>query len=107
MLPGLTLGFVTPALAAELTFVVETMEQEKPGIFGKSGAYGQVFALFTCALATATMLGPLCSGFLKTRYGWNFMSMILGVFSASGAIPVVCATRLYRLTKRKLMIAFR
>ena len=79
---------MTP-LAAELTSTVEAIELENPGIFGQRGAYGQVFSLFTCALAMATMLGPLFSGILVANYGWNFMTMMLAVLSASGVIPVV------------------
>ena len=83
---------MTPPLSAELTFIVEKIEAENAGIFGEGGAYGQVFALFTCALAFATMSGPLVSGFLATKFGWGFMFMILGVFSAVSAIPVVGPT---------------
>ena len=80
-------------LAAELTFIVEAIEQENPGIFGQSGAYGQAFALLTCAMATGTMLGPPFSGVLVANYGWNFMTLMLAVLSTSGAIPVVRASQ--------------
>ena len=39
-------------LGAELTNVVEAIERKNPGIFGNFGAYGQVFALYTCTLDT-------------------------------------------------------
>ena len=74
-----------PPLAADMTFVVEGFEEENPQIFGEAGAYGQVFAL-------ATTLGPLCAGFLEASFGWPTMSLILGIFGASGAIPTVCSS---------------
>lgn len=89
---GLTLGFVITPLAAELTFAVETIEKENPGIFGQAGAYGQGFALYTIALATAIMLGPFVSGLLQVHVGWSTTTMVLGVFTVSGVIPVVCYT---------------
>ena len=98
-----------PPLAAELTFIVEAIEFENPGVFGESGAYGQTYALFTCALATATMLGPLISGILVVNYSWSFMTMMLAIFSASGAIPVVCVNNLLAMStidviRRKTLI---
>ncbi|KAL9122342.1 MAG: hypothetical protein Q9187_001095 [Circinaria calcarea] len=87
---GIPLSFLLSPLGAELTYVVERLEREKPGIFGKTGPYGQTFALYTCALALASMLAPFCAGILAMRTGWGTMSLVLGVFNASGAIPVVC-----------------
>jgi MFS family permease len=80
---------ITP-LSAELMHVVEVVETENPGVFGESGVYGRAFAVYTFTLGLAIILGPTLSGYLQTHFGWNFMSMILGVLSASGAIPVVC-----------------
>ena len=76
-------------MGAELTLVVETIEGKDPGVFGEFGAYGQVFALYTCALAVAEMLAPLLAGILANKTGWKTMSLILGVFGASGVIPLV------------------
>ena len=45
-------------LAADLTAAVIAMEKEHPGIFGKSGAYAQVYALFTCAIGARVLAGP-------------------------------------------------
>ena len=97
-LAGFTLNLVLSPLAAESTSVVDTASREYPGIFRESGAYGQVFALYTFTLGLAITLGPPFAGYLLTHYGWSFMSMMLGVFSASGVIPVVCGQ------KRQLVI---
>lgn len=95
---GIPLSFLLSPLGAELTYVVETLEREKPGIFGKIGPYGQTFALYTCALALASMLAPFCAGILAMRTGWGTMSLVLGVFNASGSGPGVlkCKVRMVK-----------
>jgi len=65
------------------------MEEEQPGIFGPGGAYGQVFALFNCSMAAATMFGPIVAGAISEQYGWKAMTVAMGIFSISGAIPTV------------------
>lgn len=40
-------------LAADLTFALITMQKERPGICGKSGACTQIYALFTRAIGQA------------------------------------------------------
>lgn len=65
------------------------MERKNPSIFGRSGAYGQAFALFNCAMALATIFGPLWAGFIATKFGWNVVTWTLAILCASGAVPVV------------------
>lgn len=65
------------------------MEEEQPGVFGPGGAYGQVFALFNCSMAAATMFGPIVAGAISEQYGWKAMTVAMGIFSISGAIPTV------------------
>lgn len=76
-------------LAADLTVAVIAMEKERPGIFGKVGAYAQVYALFTCAIGAGVLAGPAWVTFAYGRIGWAFMACTLGALSASAIIPVV------------------
>lgn len=86
---GFSLNLMVAPLGADLTHVVDTIEGKNHGMFGNFGAYGHVFALYNCALAVAGMLGPLLAGILANKTGWKTMSLVLGIFGASGAIPVV------------------
>ena len=76
-------------LAADLTAAVIAMEKEHPGIFGPSGAYAQVYALFTCAIGAGVLAGPAWVSFAYGRIGWAFMVCTLGALSASAVLPVV------------------
>ena len=69
--------------------VVQEKEKGHPGICGPGGAYAQAFALFNCAMAAATLFGPVFAGCLSQRYGWKTMTLAMGIFSLSGAIPSV------------------
>lgn len=95
----LNLGFtnilIVAPVASDLSTCVEKMEEDKPGIFGPGGAYGQVFALFNCSMAAATMFGPVVAGAIKEQYGWKAMSVAMGIFSISGAVPTASLRTLY------------
>ena len=86
---GFALTFSMSPLASDLTFTVEELERERPGLFGEAGAYAQAFALFNCAQAAGTIVGPVWAGYAYETLGWTAMSWTLAVFSASGAVPVV------------------
>ncbi len=86
-----------------MSLTVESLEAEHPGVFGDAGAFGQVFALFTVALAAATTLGPILAGFMNLQLGWATMVAALGVFVATGALPAVFFTG-GTITKRRLRI---
>ena len=86
---GFALTCSMSPLASDLSFVVEELERESPGLFGEAGAYAQAYALFNCAMAAATIVGPVWAGYAYESLGWTTMSWTLAVFSASGAVPVV------------------
>lgn len=86
---GFALNLVMVPLSAELTYVVEELENTKPGIFGPSGAYGQMFAIYTITLALAIIFGPDAAGYLQNNYGWGVTTMSMGIACASGVLPVV------------------
>lgn len=76
-------------MAADLSLVVGEIEMENPGKFGPGGAYAQAYALFNCSMAAATIFGPVFAGAMITQFGWKTMSLAMGIFSITGAIPCV------------------
>jgi MFS family permease len=77
---------------AEITYVVEAKEREKPGRFGATGAYAQAYGLFIAAFAAGTLIGPVWSGYVEVSAGWGTMTWSLALFSLFGAIPCVIWT---------------
>lgn len=67
---------------------VDQMEAANPGLSGKMGAYARA-ALFEIACAAAALVGPQVSGQVMQHLGWDSMALILGVWFASVALPVV------------------
>ena len=61
-------------LAADLTSTSIVMEKERPGIFGKSSVYAQVYALFTCAIGAGVLTDPAWVTIAYGRMDWNFMA---------------------------------
>lgn len=86
-------------LGADLARAVESMEVEKPGVFGSNGAQAQVFSLYTSASAAGVFLGPAWTNFAYGDKGWTFFVCSLGIIRASVAVPLVC------LAKRRIWSA--
>jgi len=89
---GVSLNLMMPPLMAEITYVVEAKEKKTPGLFGRSGAYAQAYALFNCAFAGGALVGPIWAGFVEATSGWGTMSWSLGLLSGLSAIPIVIWT---------------
>ncbi|KAA8571689.1 hypothetical protein MFRU_016g01550 [Monilinia fructicola] len=89
---GCTLILIVAPVAADLSLVVGEIEIENPGKFGPGGAYAQAYALFNCSMAAATIFGPVFSGAIITQYGWKSMTIAVGIFSITGAIPCLFFT---------------
>ena len=86
---GVTVSLVMAPMMAEITRIVEAVEQERPGIFGDSGAYAQGYALFNVAWAGGTLVGPIWGGYVVGEAGWGTMGWSLGLLSAVTAVPTV------------------
>ncbi|KAH9221186.1 major facilitator superfamily domain-containing protein [Leptodontidium sp. 2 PMI_412] len=84
---GTAASMIISPLAADLFYVIETLVSN-----GDTAAYAQSYGLFTCAMAGGTLVGPLLGGFLKETLGWTAMTWGLGLFVASGAIPIYLYT---------------
>ena len=91
-LSGVGLCLVLPPLLAEITYAVAAKEKENPGVFGNSGAYAQAYGLFIMAYAAGTIIGPVLAGHVRVNRGWGTMTWMLGLFSATAAIPVLIWT---------------
>ncbi|KAH6683125.1 MFS transporter-like protein [Halenospora varia] len=89
---GVGLTLVMPPLMAEITYVVEAKEKERPGRFGSTGAYAQAYGLFISAFAAGTLIGPIWSGYVEVSAGWVTMTWTLGLLSFAGAVPCLIWT---------------
>ncbi|KAL9593658.1 MAG: hypothetical protein Q9219_007449 [cf. Caloplaca sp. 3 TL-2023] len=86
-------------LGADLYRAAVEMEKDQPGLFGKNGAYGQVFSLYTMASAAGVFLGPLWTGYAYGKRGWTFLVFSLGGFCASVALPLILSRALTKIRK--------
>lgn len=89
---GLMLAILMPPLMAEITYIIEAKEKRNPGCYGPSGAYAQAYGLFVFAFAAGGVVGPIWSGFIRDKSGWDTMAWTLGVLSLMGAVPTAIFT---------------
>ncbi|RAL61556.1 hypothetical protein DID88_009595 [Monilinia fructigena] len=89
---GIARVFGSSPLGADLSRAVASMEKETPGIFGKAGASGQVFSLYTSASAAGVLAGPAWTSFAFGEMSWIFFVSSLAILTATVAIPVVLFT---------------
>ena len=89
---GFMLAILMPPLMAEITYIIEAKEKRNPGCFGPNGAYAQAYGLFVFAFAAGGVVGPIWSGFIRERWGWNTMVWTLGLLALIGAIPTAVYT---------------
>ncbi|MCJ1471210.1 hypothetical protein MMC07_009858 [Pseudocyphellaria aurata] len=76
-------------LGADLARAVESIEKERPGIFGSSGAYAQVFSLYTSASAAGVLVGPAWTSYAYGGKSWTYLVSSLGLLCASAVVPVL------------------
>ncbi|RMZ38703.1 hypothetical protein AFCA_011619 [Aspergillus flavus] len=86
---GLFMNLCVPALYVETQQVLEDMERERPGIFGKKGAVAQAFGVQTMAQFLGLFVGPLWGGFIEYRFGWKNMSWTLALLAGLTAVPML------------------
>ncbi|KAI1466105.1 MFS general substrate transporter [Daldinia caldariorum] len=83
---GIALAFANVPLMAEITYVIEAKDAEKPGIFGEKGVYGLGYGLFNMAFSLGGVIGPLWAGYLVESAGWGTLTWSFAVWAASGAV---------------------
>lgn len=89
---GSSMVLVLTPVMAEMTYIVEQKEREQPGVFGKGGAYAQVYGLYFCFFGIGALIGPLWAGYLEESAGWGTMTLTFGVVSVLTALPVILST---------------
>ncbi|KAL3419891.1 vesicular amine transporter [Phlyctema vagabunda] len=85
---GVFLDLSTPALLVELEELVSAKEEERPGFFGRGGAFAQVFGLYSMSQAAGMIVGSLWGGFVTDGAGWGTMGWSLALLSACTAMAM-------------------
>jgi MFS family permease len=80
---------LTPCMTDGAMMVAER-ERKHPGVFGKRGAYAQLYALFNMAWAAGALAGPLWGGFVLEKAGWSTMGWSLGL--ACGVTSIIAVS---------------
>ncbi|KAL8883706.1 MAG: hypothetical protein Q9192_007032 [Flavoplaca navasiana] len=83
---GLGTAFCLPALMAEVSLVIESIERSSPGCFGEKGVVAFGFGVVNFAFAGGFLVGPVLAGALVEGVGWRGMNGVLGV----GGMVCVC-----------------
>ena len=78
---GVALALAVTSLRVEVSKVVKAIERTNPGIFGPYGAYSQAYGLMNTAVAAGGLIGPLYAGYFRVWFGWEAMSLSMGVLS--------------------------
>lgn len=86
---GMCIDLGEPALLVEIQKVLDDMEAEHPFVFGEKGAVAQAFGLQSMAHFGGFALGPMIGGFVSFHYGWNVMTLSLGLLSLVTAVPML------------------
>ncbi|RDW93830.1 MFS transporter [Aspergillus mulundensis] len=73
---------MTPVLA-DISVVVDALEEERPGRFGPRGAQAQGYGLFELFYSGGTLVGPLLAGWLRNDFSWGAMTLVLGLLNLS------------------------
>lgn len=62
-------------------------EDEAGESYSTPTLYASTFSMMNCALATATVFGPLVTGGLNQAFGWKTATAFMGAMCLSGAVP--------------------
>ncbi|KAL8941385.1 MAG: hypothetical protein Q9216_002263 [Gyalolechia sp. 2 TL-2023] len=88
---GLAFTLILVPLSGEVALAVDDR--------GGSRVYGQAYGLFNFMFGAGLVAGPLLSAYLRDRYGWGTLVLILGCMSVTSAIA--SATWIGRNRRRK------
>lgn len=70
---------------SEIAFSATMGDQGSPG---EDARFGQSFALFACVFAGGSIVGPILGGFIINAYGWQVMTLVLAILTASAGVIV-------------------
>lgn len=74
---GVAAAMALPALMAEVSLVVNDIEKQDPGIFGKQGVVAFSFGIMEFAFAGGFLVGPVLAGWLMGIAGWKWLNCVL------------------------------
>ena len=86
---GIGLNVLLAPLASDMSFVVEQLSEENPGLLDSAGAYAQAYSIFNSGLAAGMVAGPLWAGFVYSKTNWAIMNGTLAAVCALCSVPVV------------------
>ena len=81
-------SFVNLASMAEIGNSIRAIEERSPDDLGGHGGLAQGYAFFNMAVAAAQLIGPLLAGLINDRFGWQVMTLSLGLVYLISAIPI-------------------
>jgi len=104
---GFSVNLTLMPLMAEIAYIVDAKEKERPGSFGSNGAYAQAYGLFNTAYAAGCLVGPIWAGLLEEKKGWGTVTWTLALLSAVSTIPTLLFTGgwIFNKENRKRRIA--
>lgn len=92
VLMGCSWALAMPPLRVELGLVVKQLEEEQPGRFGPKGAFGRAWGLINLVVATAGLVGPLYSGFVRISAGWRVLFFVNAGLTVPFLVLVILIT---------------
>ena len=95
---GIGINLFLTSLVADMSFAVERLEQEKSESSEDESAFTEAYALVDITFGAGAVFGPLVSGLLYEKTSFAIAYGVLAVFTFSGSIPVVSASRDISLT---------
>lgn len=75
---GLAFTLIAIPLSSEVALAVDSK--------GGSRVYAQAYGLFNVMFGAGLVAGPLLSGYLRDRYGWEILVLVLSCISAVSAV---------------------
>ncbi|KAK6837167.1 hypothetical protein RU639_001384 [Aspergillus parasiticus] len=86
---GTCFAILEPPIMVEMSCIVEELQSQQPGIFGKGGATAFAYGLSNCAFAAGAMAGPFLGGWVWDAYGWATMGWVLALPLGASSLLVL------------------
>ncbi|KAB8215335.1 major facilitator superfamily domain-containing protein [Aspergillus novoparasiticus] len=86
---GTCFAILEPPIMVEMSCIVEELQSQHPGIFGKGGATAFAYGLSNCAFAVGAMAGPFLGGWVWDAYGWATMGWVLALPLGASSLLVL------------------
>lgn len=71
----------------EASFITEQYHKQNPGLFGKQGPYGKLYAVTSMVYSFGLTIGPLAAGGLREQIGYgNMCAVVAGLCAVVGVV---------------------